>query len=55
MEHVLNKFFEQAYSSAEGDVGGLSRMALFSKKDILAGEEICYDYNFSLFDSDQVN
>jgi len=35
------------------NVKGLYRMALFAKKDILAGEEICYDYNFSLFDSDK--
>merc|ERR1719234_1689496 len=34
-------------------VGGLSRMALFSLRDILPGEEICYDYNFSLFNTDQ--
>jgi len=35
------------------NVKGLYRMALFAKKDILAGTEICYDYNFSLFDSDK--
>ena len=34
-------------------VGGLYRMALFAVKDILPGEEICYDYNFSLFNTDQ--
>jgi hypothetical protein len=28
-------------------------MALFAIKDILPGEEICYDYNFSLFNTDQ--
>lgn len=35
------------------NVKGLYRMALFAKKDILANTEICYDYNFSLFDSDK--
>ena len=34
-------------------VGGLSRMALFSLRDILPGEEICYDYNFSLFNTNE--
>ena len=28
-------------------------MGLFALKDILPGEEICYDYNFSLFNTDQ--
>jgi hypothetical protein len=28
-------------------------MALFAIKDIFVGEEICYDYNFSLFNTDQ--
>ena len=35
------------------NVDGLSRMALFALRDILPGEEICYDYNFSLFNTDQ--
>ncbi|XP_020713257.1 histone-lysine N-methyltransferase ash1 isoform X1 [Ceratitis capitata] len=30
-------------------VNGLSRMALFAKRNIEPGEEISYDYNFSLF------
>lgn len=30
-------------------VNGLSRMALFAKRNISAGEELTYDYNFSLF------
>ncbi len=30
-------------------VNGMYRMALFSKKDIKPGEELTYDYNFSLF------
>lgn len=30
-------------------VNGLSRMALFAKRNILEGEELTYDYNFSLF------
>ncbi|XP_055856799.1 histone-lysine N-methyltransferase ash1 isoform X2 [Episyrphus balteatus] len=30
-------------------VNGLSRMALFAARNIEAGEEISYDYNFSLF------
>ena len=30
-------------------VNGLSRMALFAKHNIAAGEELTYDYNFSLF------
>lgn len=30
-------------------VNGLYRMALFSLRDIKPGEELCYDYNFSLF------
>eukprot|EP00094_Tigriopus_californicus_P003586 TCALIF_03449-PA protein Name:"Similar to Ash1l Histone-lysine N-methyltransferase ASH1L (Mus musculus)" AED:0.06 eAED:0.06 QI:0/0.28/0.25/0.37/1/1/8/407/3102 len=30
-------------------VNGLYRMALFSLKDIKPGDELCYDYNFSLF------
>ena len=29
------------------------RMAVFAKRDILPGEEITYDYNFSLFDRNQ--
>ena len=29
-------------------------MGLFALKDILPGEEICYDYNFSLFNTDEV-
>ena len=37
------------------NVAGLSRMALFALRDILPGEEICYDYNFSLFNTDQVS
>ena len=37
------------------NVDGLSRMALFALRDILPGEEICYDYNFSLFNTDQVS
>ena len=40
-------------SLVQWTVGGLSRMALFAIKDILPGEEICYDYNFSLFNTDQ--
>ena len=28
-------------------------MGVFALKDILPGEEICYDYNFSLFNTDQ--
>ena len=35
------------------NVNGLQRMAVFSKRDILPGEEITYDYNFSLFNTDQ--
>ena len=35
-------------------VDGLPRMALFALRDILPGEEICYDYNFSLFNTDCV-
>ena len=35
------------------NVDGLSRMALFALRDILPGEEICYDYYFSLFNTDQ--
>ena len=35
-------------------VHGLRRMGLFALKDILPGEEICFDYNFSLFNSDEV-
>lgn len=30
-------------------VNGLSRMALFASRDIRPGEELTYDYNFSLF------
>lgn len=30
-------------------VNGLSRMALFASRDIKPGEELTYDYNFSLF------
>lgn len=30
-------------------VNGLSRMALFAKRNIAEGEELTYDYNFSLF------
>lgn len=30
-------------------VNGLFRMALFALRDIKAGEELTYDYNFSLF------
>lgn len=30
-------------------VNGHFRMALFSLRDILPGEELTYDYNFSLF------
>lgn len=30
-------------------VNGLFRMALFALRDIDADEELCYDYNFSLF------
>lgn len=30
-------------------VNGLSRMALFALRNIGAGEELTYDYNFSLF------
>lgn len=30
-------------------VNGLSRMALFAHRDIHPGEELSYDYNFSLF------
>lgn len=35
------------------NVCGLTRMAVFAKRDILPGEEITYDYNFSLFDRNQ--
>ncbi|XP_037934418.1 histone-lysine N-methyltransferase ash1 isoform X2 [Teleopsis dalmanni] len=30
-------------------VNGLSRMALFAKRDVEEGEELTYDYNFALF------
>jgi SET domain-containing protein len=30
-------------------VNGLSRMALFALRDIKDGEELSYDYNFSLY------
>ena len=30
-------------------VNGLSRMALFALRDIEVGEELSYDYNFSLY------
>lgn len=30
-------------------VNGLFRMALFALRDIEAGEELTYDYNFALF------
>ncbi|CAL8088245.1 unnamed protein product [Orchesella dallaii] len=30
-------------------VNGLSRMALFASRDIIPGEELSYDYNFTLF------
>ncbi len=41
------------YPPTQWTVGGLYRMALFAIKDIFVGEEICYDYNFSLFNTDQ--
>jgi hypothetical protein len=34
-------------------VNGLYRMALYAKRDIPAGEELGYDYNFALFDHTQ--
>lgn len=34
-------------------VNGLFRMALFALRDILPDEELCYDYNFSLFNPDE--
>lgn len=34
-------------------VNGLFRMALFALRDIHPDEELCYDYNFSLFNPDE--
>ncbi|XP_050431930.1 histone-lysine N-methyltransferase ASH1L [Adelges cooleyi] len=34
-------------------VNGLFRMALFALRDIQPDEELCYDYNFSLFNPDE--
>lgn len=34
-------------------VDGLFRMALFAQRDIKAGEELTYDYNFALFNPEE--
>ena len=48
----MRNFFKIFYLTLRRNVNGIYRMGLFALRDITAGEELSYDYNFYSYNND---